>query len=516
MVVASAVIKPSESRAWARNHPENLLAALRSSVKEKDVIEIIASSGARILFNKKLLLLFSRTIRKCLADLPCCEPPSSITLVDINIRSLKKVKEILENNLHDVTTEFSQEDIEEVVEAAKALGIEMTNVKLSSTRRKTKKKRKKSISSDSLARYSLERSANMEPDLVQLEDEPVMENETPGSNKEELDMDYDDERPLEISVDISSDEEDQDNEDQDDDDTREYGPEATFLQRPQNTLLQASDETKLLRDYPTNTDEDESLQEESKPESEKISFSFLSGIDSTNTSTEIPKRSLLGAKKEHTEDTTMSTMMIEDGSAVFKDHFMSGLSGETEPLPSGSSSEAAAEAESEFKLRCDLCGKPQKGPSALREHYSITHFFEELFQEYVVPTESHTVCRMDGCDKDYRDRKCLVRHIGSTHNKIMPILERNGIKIPTTGGGTGGSKRRKSENFAEARSVKIKMEQTEIADNANKSLSRIHQCELCEKYFSSKHNMERHQKKIHNMPGAGAASGSQLVKEESG
>ena len=38
----------------------------------------------------------------------------------------------------------------------------------------------------------------------------------------------------------------------------------------------------------------------------------------------------------------------------------------------------------------------------------------------------------------------------------------------------------------------------------------------CEKYFSSKHNMERHQKKIHNMPGAGAASGSQLVKEESG
>ena len=59
----------------------------------------------------------------------------------------------------------------------------------------------------------------------------------------------------------------------------------------------------------------------------------------------------------------------------------------------------------------------------------------------------------------------------------MPILERNGIKIPTAGGGIGGgSKRRKSENFAEARSVKIKMEQTETADNANKSLSRIHQC----------------------------------------
>ena len=40
--------------------------------------------------------------------------------------------------------------------------------------------------------------------------------------------------------------------------------------------------------------------------------------------------------------------------------------------------------------------------------------------------------------------------------------------------------------------------------------------ELCEKYFSSKHNMERHQKKIHNIPIAGAASGAQPVKEESG
>ena len=58
----------------------------------------------------------------------------------------------------------------------------------------------------------------------------------------------------------------------------------------------------------------------------------------------------------------------------------------------------------------------------------------------------------------------------------MDILDRNGIKLPSSGGGGGGSKRRKSENFAEARSVKIKMEHTESADSANKSLSRIHQC----------------------------------------
>ena len=49
--------------------------------------------------------------------------------------------------------------------------------------------------------------------------------------------------------------------------------------------------------------------------------------------------------------------------------------------------------------------------------------------------------------------------------QVNEILERNGIKIPTTGGGVwGGTKRRKSEDFAEA------------GESANKSLSRIHQC----------------------------------------
>ena len=56
--------------------------------------------------------------------------------------------------------------------------------------------------------------------------------------------------------------------------------------------------------------------------------------------------------------------------------------------------------------------------------------FQELFQEYVVANKSHTVCRMDGCDKDYRDRKCLVRHIGSTHNKVR-CSEQSISPLPT-------------------------------------------------------------------------------------
>ena len=354
MDVTAAVFTSSEVKARTKNHPDNLVTALRTSLKEKDVIEIIASSGARILFNKKLLLLFSRTVRQCIAELPCCVASSSITLVDINIRALKKVKEILENNVHDVATKSSQDDIEDVVEAARALGIEMSNVKVSATMGNTKRNRNKSISKaphDSLAlsRYSSLKTsvstANMAPGP-----DNIMENDQ--------DMSYDGERPLEISVDVSSDEEDFD-----DEDTEEY---ETALE--EGTIFSSNrSEATLLNDDLDNLDEEESLQEKTKLDSdnvEKISFSFLSGIDSTNTSTEIPKRLNIEPKTDH-----KTAALIEDnlpGPAVFRDQ---SLSEETEPLPSGSE-------ETELKLRCDLCGRPQRGPSALREHYSITHFFE--------------------------------------------------------------------------------------------------------------------------------------------
>ena len=349
MVVSAAEITPLESRARNKNHPETLLSALRSSFKEKDVIEIIAKSGARILFNKKLLVLFSRTIRKCLEDLPCCVSPSSITLVDINIRALKKVKEILDNSLHDVTTEFNQDHTEEVVQAARALGIEMKNIKVSPTTGKAKKKMK-----NSGARKSSVSTAN-------LADEEVTKNIKSGRGMMEEQVmdfyDYDD-RPLEISVDVSDDEDNLDDEDAEEYDTALEG-----------TIFRSNrDDTNLLHDYLE--DDDESLHERSKQESEKISFSFLSGIDSANTSTEIPlSKTFSEPRADHNKDVTAAlNENVPVGSASIKD--ASSLSEETEPLTTSEAMQAASD------LRCDLCGRPQRGPSALREHYSITHFFE--------------------------------------------------------------------------------------------------------------------------------------------
>ena len=176
---------------------------MRSSCEAREVIEIITSSGARILFNKNPLILFSKTIRTCLAEIPCYHP-QAITMADSNIRALKKVNEILENNLHGVTTEFcqDQEDLKEVVEAAKAIGIEMKNVRISTTRGKA-------ISKAEVSSFS---KAKVDPHVVELEEEPVTEEVDDGSmevNVEDRNLGYYDDNPIEITVDISSDEDEE-------------------------------------------------------------------------------------------------------------------------------------------------------------------------------------------------------------------------------------------------------------------------------------------------------------------
>ena len=49
----------------------------------------------------------------------------------------------------------------------------------------------------------------------------------------------------------------------------------------------------------------------------------------------------------------------------------------------------------------------------------------------------------------------------------------------------------------ESRNVKLRLD-----EEGNRSISggeAVHQCEVCDKYFSSKSNVERHQRSQHNM-----------------
>ena len=408
--------KPKEYSAMTNYfHAENLLATLGSSL-ENNVIDLIAGSGERVSFDKNLLVIFSRSIRKCLADLPCCEIPTSITLVDIKFRALKNVKELLENSLRDVETELSHEDIEDFFEAAEALGIQMSTLW------------------KSLVRCNADQSRRaIKEQVIMKKNETERETETvkTGANKKE-EGDLFDETPLEISLDEEN--------------------------------IENNDVTDKSLPYedPDYKDEDDSVQGESS-ESEE-------------------------SQEEISIDTEHNSPVSQDQQCH------AGLSERSEATTSVSPESAQASSEVESKLSCVLCKKPMKGPSFLREHYSTSHFFKDLFKKYVASSRSQTMCSIEGCNKNYRDKNCLVRHIGATHNKILDILKRNGIQIPS--GVAGNNKKRRAENSVEVRSVKIKTEQSKAVDNNNKSLTKI-KCDLCEKDFSTKHNMERHKKKSH-------------------
>ena len=103
-----------------------------------------------------------------------------------------------------ITTEFcqDQEDLKEIVEAAKAIGIEMKNIGISATRGKTISKAEESLVS-SISK------AKVEPDVVELEEEPVTEEVDDEVNVEHRNLGYYDDRPIEITVDISSDEDEE-------------------------------------------------------------------------------------------------------------------------------------------------------------------------------------------------------------------------------------------------------------------------------------------------------------------
>ena len=50
----------------------------------------------------------------------------------------------------------------------------------------------------------------------------------------------------------------------------------------------------------------------------------------------------------------------------------------------------------EPRIRCELCGKGQKGPSALREHYSCTHFFQVLLRDGQILLSDGQILLSDG------------------------------------------------------------------------------------------------------------------------
>ena len=454
-------------------HFENLLDTLGSNMQNNaDVIDIITGSEERVSFNKSLLIVFSKTIRKCLADLPCCDRPSSITLVDIKFGALKNIKELIENSLRGEDTELNTQDIEDFFKAADALGMQMSSLW-------------NNFTLNQYSEYKGKKAIKVQVGETKNEAETV---EVVPNNKEEEDL-YD-EKPLY--------EENPDHKDEDDslqgEGRASEDQEAMFsdLCSVSMSMLSLNKET-----------ENKSPDDEKKIEAETVEQEANKEEEDEDLYDEKPLEICLDEDNIESNDATEESLTLPHEVPDYKDEDDSlqgpGLSEEKGATPSLTSEAEQASSDPESRLSCVICKKTMRGPSYLREHYSSTHFFDDLFAKYVVGhNKSQTICTIDGCNKNYRDKNGLVRHIGSTHNKIKDILQTEGIEIPTTVGRVGGGSKRRSENLIVTRSVKIKTAQIKAVDNNNKRQSKV-KCDICEKDFATKHNMERHKKNLHNL-----------------
>ena len=74
-------------------------------------------------------------------------------------------------------------------------------------------------------------------------------------------------------------------------------------------------------------------------------------------------------------------------------------------------------------LECILCSKAHRNPSALRHHMTISHFYKDIKDQFVVPTGEHKnqVKQCVECDYKAAVVSSLIIHYGTKHNKLQEV-----------------------------------------------------------------------------------------------
>jgi len=78
---------------------------------------------------------------------------------------------------------------------------------------------------------------------------------------------------------------------------------------------------------------------------------------------------------------------------------------------------------------CPQCGEDMNSAVKLKEHMTQRHFSRDIRERYVLSNSRN--CSIDGCGKDFPNSSSLVRHIGSTHSKVLEIMKEKGFEIPS-------------------------------------------------------------------------------------
>ena len=76
-------------------------------------------------------------------------------------------------------------------------------------------------------------------------------------------------------------------------------------------------------------------------------------------------------------------------------------------------------------LACPLCDLNPNTPAKLREHMAYKHFTENIKAKFM---KDERRCSVEECPKEFTNMSSLVRHIGSTHNKVG----KKALKIPVS------------------------------------------------------------------------------------
>ena len=58
----------------------------------------------------------------------------------------------------------------------------------------------------------------------------------------------------------------------------------------------------------------------------------------------------------------------------------------------------------------------------------MKHFPQEIWERYNLHMTDW--CPIDNCNKEFISKMMMVRHIGSTHDKVLEILVLSGFQLP--------------------------------------------------------------------------------------
>jgi len=503
-----------------QDHYNDMKIAVDTILQNEDKITVVVGDWNSVTFKKSLLIMFSKTMRSCLASLSCCSEPT-IFLPDCSTESVSKVQDILEKQFTE-TKGKSFKDTQTVLEAANALGIDIDNLdyvarvnpsikaredvsRLSeeepessnhiiysnyeTTKYEAEVTKRILIRANTLAKWSGSDSSNSSPRVLPAKRKKKAK--IIGSKKK--DVIVAEKKELKAQKHLPSDAIDEFNKHSHDrsseeEECKDYEDESSsdggiqdIIKSKVKTASESVSADETMTGETISEDEEPSDEGDENAETNKILLSRkgLRVILPSNLQECFSPRNMYKVPQSETslEEASENTLIGKNSSKEYKSFNMtkpdeSVLSNDLTDIEKVSSERQETNnsvvnnevprqeaSVNENRFRCTLCKNVMRklAVSTFKEHYSTVHFHKEIFEMYI-GDPAETVCRVDGCGREFeaKNKGNLVRHIGSTHNKVVEILQLKGMEVPVVLTENNVSNKRKRSEIQSERANKQK------------------------------------------------------------